>query len=98
VERCLAGTVWQGKDGPRGDRQMTRFEFHEDGTLVYSYNGNTYDNGTWKQTKDRIYLEMNDRYRESSGVISLNRMEIRSWNVAKSKWNTILEKQGTLKD
>ena len=87
---CLLLTNWIGKDGPVGDVTLTTFRFQPDGVLVYSYNGNTHENAHWKQTGDRLYFEMNDKYRQGEAKINGNRIEIKSWNVTGVKWRTTL--------
>ena len=84
----LAGSVWIGDDGPIG---QVRFKFERGGVLEYSYRGTTFRTATWKQAGDRIYFQMNDKYRECEAIIQGLTMRGSSWNKAGKRWTTTLK-------
>ncbi len=86
----LAGAEWTGNDGAVAP--VVVFHFERCGVLAYSYNGNSYRNGTWKQTGNSLYFEMNNKYRECQATIRGNRIEGDSWNVQGTKWKTTIQK------
>lgn len=86
VEGSIADTVWVGDDAVG----VCTFRFHADGTLTYSYGGNSYDDGFWKQTGSKVYFEVNKKYRESNLVIDGDSMSGEGFNVADDKWNVTL--------
>jgi hypothetical protein len=79
----LAGTTWAG---PETDGEFTTYTFEQDGTLAYKYSNGHYRNGTWRQSGNTIYFEMNKRYAEYQGEISGDTMKGRAWNITKKKW------------
>ncbi len=70
----------------RGGRPTT-YTFARGGVLVYSYNGQTYTSGSWKQTGVTIYWETNKRYAEFEGTVTGNEMAGKAWNVAGGRWD-----------
>ena len=87
----VAGTVWEGDDGPIAPDISIQFE--AGGVLSYSRNGASFRNGTWKQTGDSVYFEMNDKFQECQATIRGDRIEGDSWNVSGEKWKTSLRKK-----
>jgi opacity protein-like surface antigen len=78
----LEGTTWSGD----GVVAPTTYTFEKDGTLVYSYNGQTYTSGSWKQEGARVYWETNNRYCEFEGTVKGSEMAGKAWNVTGGKW------------
>ncbi|GIW81065.1 MAG: hypothetical protein KatS3mg105_2872 [Gemmatales bacterium] len=78
----LTGTTWSGD----GAVAYTIYVFERGGVLQYSYNGNTYRNGTWKQHGPNVYFEANQKYWEFEGVIRGDVIVGKSWNRAGRKW------------
>src|SRR5947209_2789460 len=85
----VEGTVWQSRAEGPGRADLT-YKFEPGGVLVYSYNGTTYRNGTWEQTGDRLYFEMNKKYCECRATIHGDRIEGQSWNKAGARWPTVM--------
>lgn len=85
----IVGTTWSGQDG----EYQTTFRFEADGKLNYGYKNGHFDNGTWKQTGNTIYFEMNDKYREFKGTFEGDKIEGDSWNVAGKKWTTSITRK-----
>jgi hypothetical protein len=79
----LAGTIW---DGRGVDGEIT-FEFLPGGTLRYTTDDQTFENGTWTQTGNVVSLEMNGRFAEWSGRIGAARMTGSAHNRAGREWN-----------
>lgn len=78
----LEGTTWMGD----GVVAPTTYMFDKNGVLQYSYNGNTYRNGTWKQDGEALYWECNNKYCEFKGKIEGVEIAGRAWNVRGGKW------------
>src|SRR4051812_19619736 len=78
----IAGTEWVGND----DEDVTTFVFEKGGILAYSYNGNSYRNGTWEQHGDTISFEMNKSYRVFEGVLDKDTISGSSSNTVGKKW------------
>jgi hypothetical protein len=79
----LAGTTWDGS-GPDG---TIIFEFLAGGTLRYTTDDQTFENGTWEQTGNAVSLQMNERFAEWSGRIGAARMSGSAHNRAGRQWN-----------
>ena len=88
----LEGTTWVGQDG----EYVTTFRFDKGGVLTYAYVNGTYRNGTWKQTGDKLYFEMNNKFREFRGTIKGEKIEGNSWNIRDMKWKTVIYKMRDL--
>jgi hypothetical protein len=87
----IAGTTWVGTDS---DGDYYEYYFQTDGIMHYkSPAGFFWKNGTWKQDKSSIYMEMNNRYAEYQGVITGTRMEGQGWNTKGRKWTWVAEKR-----
>jgi hypothetical protein len=86
----VEGTEWVGPDLP--EQFVTTYRFEKGGKLVYHYNGTTYDNGTWKQDGDKVYFEVNDKYREAKLKIKGDTLSGDSWNTTGKKWTTTVYK------
>jgi hypothetical protein len=89
----VEGTVWQGERHP-GEIFIVRFE--RGGTLCYTTNSGTWRNGTWKQTGNSIYLEMNKRYAEYRGVILGDRMFGDAGNINAVTWKWDVKRVGPI--
>jgi len=79
----LVGTTW---DGQGLDGAIT-FEFLAGGTLRYTTDEQTFENGTWEQTGNVVSLQMNERFAEWSGRIGAARMAGSAHNRAGRQWN-----------
>lgn len=78
----LEGTTWMGD----GVVAPTTYFFDKGGVLQYSYNGNTYRSGSWKQEGDAVYWESNNKYCEFKGKIDGTEISGRAWNIRGGKW------------
>jgi hypothetical protein len=90
----VEGTVWKGETGPGHQIFIVRFE--RGGTLCYTSPSGTWRNGTWKQTGNAIYLEMNKRYAEYRGVMRGDRITGEGGNIANMQWTWEVKRAGTL--
>lgn len=90
----LAGSIWIGDDGPIG---RVRFKFERSGVLEYSYRGRTYRNGTWKQSGNRLYFEMNQGFRECKAVVLGSTIRGESRNKGGEKWTTTIRPENKSK-
>jgi hypothetical protein len=79
----VAGTTWAGTDS---DGDYYEYHFRPDGSLHYTSPTGSWKDATWKQHKNRIYMEMNNKYSEYEGTIAGKRMAGDSWNVVGKKW------------
>jgi hypothetical protein len=89
--RNIEGTTWAGQDGDT----FTTFHFEKNGILAYQYDGRFFRNGTWKQEGNKLYFEMNNRFRECRAVIRGNVIEGDSWNKKGAKSKTKIFTAGT---
>lgn len=78
----LEGTVWEGPC----DDTPTTWRFLAGGGLSYSYNGNTYVNGSWKQDGKKVYWECNGGYAEYDGTVENDEIKARAKNVTGKEW------------
>jgi DNA-binding helix-hairpin-helix protein with protein kinase domain len=88
--RPLAGTVWKGFDSMG---KAVTFRFLRDGTLDYTTPSGTFQNGTWKQTGGKVYIEMNQRYAEYTGVIRNTRINGEAKNVTGLRWTWNVQRE-----
>ncbi|MGA2632609.1 MAG: hypothetical protein ABSF16_00075 [Terracidiphilus sp.] len=86
----LVGTSWNVAETD-GDNDV--FTFVADGTLHYFDGKKNYENGTWKQDGDSIYIEMNNKYCQYQGRISGMHMEGRAWNVTGKNWTWVADQR-----
>ena len=86
----IAGSTWNVAETD-GDNDI--FTFMADGTLHYYDGHKNYDNGTWKQDGDSIYIEMNNKYCQYEGRISGMHMEGRAWNVKGRNWTWVADQR-----
>jgi hypothetical protein len=85
----VAGTRWAGTDS---DGDYYEYHFQANGVLHYKSPSGSFDNGTWKQDRDSIYMETNQKYAEYQGRIG-TLMKGKAWNVAGHKWTWEAAKQ-----
>jgi hypothetical protein len=78
----VAGTTWAGYS----HGEYFEFHFRPDGSLHYKSPTGSWDRATWKQSKNKVYMEMNNRYSEYEGTITGKSMTGRAWNVTGLKW------------
>jgi hypothetical protein len=88
----LVGTSWNVAET---DNDTDIFTFMADGTLHYVdlKTDRTYDNGTWKQDGDSIYIEMNKKYCEYQGRIAGTHMDGKAWNVTGKNWTWVADQR-----
>jgi hypothetical protein len=89
----VEGTVWKGETHP-GQIFIVRFE--KGGVLCYTSPSGTWRNGTWKQTGNAIYLEMNKKYAEYRGVMRGDRITGEASNIANSNWTWDVKRVGLI--
>ena len=89
----VEGTVWKGETRP-GQIFIVRFE--RGGILSYTSPSGTWRNGTWKQTGNAIYLEMNQKYAEYRGVMRGDRITGEAGNVANANWTCDVKRAGLI--
>ncbi|OEU74963.1 MAG: hypothetical protein BA869_00065 [Desulfuromonadales bacterium C00003107] len=94
-ERSLApasvvSTTWAGTDS---DGDYYEYQFQTNGNLHYKSPTGFWKNGTWKQKRNEIYMETNNKYTERQGIISGNRMEGQAWNAEGRRWTWVAEKK-----
>jgi hypothetical protein len=86
----LAGSVWEGD----GVVAPTVYEFHTDGRISMSYNGQRFVSiGTWQQVGTRVSWEVNNRYCEFEGTLSGTTLTGRSWNQPGGKWTLTIKRK-----
>jgi hypothetical protein len=86
----IAGTRWSGIDS---DKDHYLFEFRRDGSLHYESPSGKYDDGSWKQSGQRIEWEVNDHYAEYEATLeSASRMTGSAHNKAGHTWTFTLDK------
>ena len=84
----LRGTHWTGWcDGIKANWTVY---FEPSGALTYSYNGATYRHGSWTLHGNRLYFEMNRKYRECVCIANNHALVGESWNVTGLRWKTLL--------
>jgi pimeloyl-ACP methyl ester carboxylesterase len=86
----VAGTTWAGTDS-YGHHYV--FSYLPGGILRYTSPSGTFNNGTWRQNGDRVYMEMNDRYSQHEGVIRGSKMSGAARNVKGDRWTWSVERQ-----
>ena len=84
----LRGTTWLGQDHVAN----YRITFESDGTLTYGYNHNFHRGGSWALEGNKVYFEVNKKYREFKGTVTGNMLQGDSWNVAGTRWQTLLQR------
>ena len=85
----LARTMWIVTDS---DNDTDQFFFMDGGALHYKTNTGFWKNGTWAQTGNDIYIEMNERYAEYKGTIVDRTMSGDAWNRGGHQWTWTAEK------
>jgi hypothetical protein len=86
----LADSVWEGD----GVVARTLYEFHPDGRISMTYNGNRHLNiGTWQQDGTRIYWEANNRYCEFEGTLTGTTITGKSWNKPGGQWTLTVKRK-----
>jgi hypothetical protein len=89
----VEGTVWTGMDSD-GDRYT--FRFLPGGILNYTSPSGTFQNGTWRQRHDIVYVEMNGRYAEYTGRLQGDRIHGEAHNVRGKRWTWHVRHAGTV--
>lgn len=84
----LRGTTWQGQDYVAN----YRITFESDGTLTYGYNKKHNRGGSWILEGNKVYFEVNKKYREFKGTVTGNMLQGDSWNVTGKRWQTLLQR------
>lgn len=86
----VAGTTWAGTDS---DGAYYEFMFQASGALHYKSPTGVFKNGTWTQTGEKIYFEMNDKYSEYRGTIAGDTMAGKASNTAGRKWTWVVKRK-----
>jgi hypothetical protein len=84
----LRGTTWQGQDHVAN----YRVTFEPDGTMTYGYNNRFNRGGSWKLEGNKLYFEVNKKYREFNGIVNGDILQGDSWNVTGKRWQTNLRR------
>jgi len=79
----LSGTCWSGVDSDDG-RGVWRYL--PDGVLNYTYNGDVYQNGTWRQVGTCVLMEMNRHYADYEGFVGGDWLRGTARNVDEHRW------------
>jgi hypothetical protein len=93
-EQCppvtLGGCTWEGdsESGP------TLYEFHKDGSMTLSYNGQTFPNcGSWRQNGTAIYWQTNNTFYEFDGTLTGTTVTGKAWNQPGGKWTLTFKRK-----
>lgn len=86
----IESTKWEGKDS---DGDFYVYKFKPGGILRYKSPTGEFENGTWKQTGNLIYMETNNKYSQYKGVISGQIMQGDAQNIVGHKWEWSAERQ-----
>jgi len=89
----MAGTIWAGD----GAVAFTIYHFEKDGTLAYSYNGQTFRNATWKQDGATVTFDCNDGFYQFRGTVRPGELAGKSWNSDGAKWDLKIKPQAAAK-
>ncbi len=79
----LVGTCWSGYDS---EGQFYVFRYLEKGILNYTSPIGTFQNATWHQIGNVVYMEMNRHYADYQGIVHQNRIRGRASNVMRNRW------------
>jgi hypothetical protein len=82
----VAGTTWEGIDGPQGELGLSRFTFEPNGVLAWTTKHGSFRTASWKLEGDVLYFQQNNKYREFRGTIQGDVVTGDSWNVAGARW------------
>ena len=67
------GPLWQmNQVWSSGDAIRSTVTFRSDGVQVYTYNNQTYDNGRWQLTGDKLHIDTNNHFADFEGELSHN--------------------------
>jgi len=86
----IAGTEWVGEDNV--EKFIVTYRFEKNGILAYTYRGTFYRNGTWTQNGEKVYFELNNKFRELEATIEGEVISGKSWNKKGETWRTTLYK------
>jgi hypothetical protein len=89
----LRGTSWQGQDHVAN----YRVTFESDGTLTFGYNNKFNRGGSWALDGNKLYFEVNKKYREFKGTVNGSSLQGDSWNVTGKRWQTNLQRVDAIK-
>ena len=90
----IAGTTWQGVyTWSTGEVETETDTFRPDGVLVYSYKGQTFDNGHWSQVGDTVNWDSNNHYADGVGQVQGNQITGAMTNVVKATGTFALTRQ-----
>lgn len=79
----LAGTAWSGVS----DLGPCIYRFLLDGVLNYTSRDTTYQNGTWHQVGNQVFMETNRHYANYKGVIASGKIVGTAFNICGVHWS-----------
>jgi uncharacterized protein (TIGR02996 family) len=79
----LTGTCWKG---PESDGNFVIWRFLPEGVLNYTDDGGTYQNGTWRQIGNAVWIEINRHYADLEGFIGGDSISGKAKNVTGRAW------------
>ena len=85
----VEGTVWIGKNSYGDDYT---FFFLPRGALHYKSPTGFWKKATWKQKRNTIYMETNNKYAEYKGTIQNNVMRGKAWNIKGRQLDIVCKK------
>jgi hypothetical protein len=85
----LEGTSWSGADS---SGKPYTFHFLKGGALSYTSTSGTFRTGSWKQFRDTVTMETNNRYWEFKGNIIGKTLQGAGTNIRGGRWTYKLTK------
>lgn len=79
----LDKTAWVGRSSSDG---FCIYRYLTKGVLNYTSNGATYQNGTWWQIGNQVFMETNGYYADYQGTIACGEIAGKASNVADHDW------------
>ena len=79
----LDKTAWVGRNTSDG---FCIYRYRPAGVLNYTNNGGTYQNGTWWQIGNQVFMETNDHYADYQGTIAGDRITGTAFNITDYDW------------
>ena len=79
----LDKTAWVGRSSSDG---FCIYRYLPKGVLNYTSNGGTYQNGTWWQIGNQVFMETNAHYADYQGTIAEGRISGKASNIVNHDW------------